>query len=385
MIELLKSLEMDATLAGALELQGITVPTEIQRRVIPEAVKGRDLIVRSETGTGKTLAYLLPLFGRLNAGAREMQTIILSPTHELSIQILRQIERLSQNSAVKLTSVPIIGDVNIKRQIELLKARPNIIVGSPGRVLELIKDRKISAHTIKTIVLDEADRLLDDRNLDTVKAVIKTTLKERQLMMFSATMSPEAEARGRELMKEPESIKGEEKLSVPDTIEHMCFLAERRDRLEVLKKLLRILEPQKAVIFVKDLREVDEFTAKLQYHGFGAEGIHGSDVKLDRKKAMEDFRAGRIRLLVASDLAARGLDLANITHVFSLNLPEAPGDYLHRAGRTGRNGSRGTSVCIAARNELQLIKKYEKALNIAIKPKSMFKGRIQDVERVKGS
>lgn len=383
MIELLKSLEMDASIAQALEMQGITVPTEIQCRVIPEAMKRKDLIVRSETGTGKTLAYLLPLFGRLDAGVREMQALILSPTHELAIQILRQIELLSQNSQVRISSAPIIGDVNIKRQIELLKAKPNIIVGSPGRVLELIKDRKISAHTIKTIIFDEADRLLDDRNLDNVKAIIKSTLKERQLMMFSATMSPEAEATGRELMKEPETIRGEEKLSMPDTIDHICFLAERRDKFEVLKKLLRIIEPQKAIIFVKNVEDVGEYTIKLQYHGFKAEGIHGTDIKLERKKAMEDFRAGRIQLLVASDLAARGLDLADITHVFNLNLPETPGDYLHRAGRTGRNGRKGTSVCIATQNELQLIRKYEKTLNITIKPRTMFKGVILDAKRGK--
>lgn len=380
MIELLRSLEMDASLAEALKAQGIVTPTEIQRRVIPEAMKRKDLIVRSETGMGKTLAYLLPLFGRLNAGIREMQAIILSPTHELAIQILRQIEHLSQSSQVKLTSAPIIGDVNIKRQIELLKEKPNIIVGSPGRVLELIKDRKISAHTIKTIILDEADRLLDDRNLENVRAIIKSTLKERQLMMFSATISPEAESRGKELMKEPEVIKGEEKLSVPDTIEHICFLVERRDKFEVLKKLLRIIEPQRAIIFVKDLAEVGEFTVKLQYHSFKVDGIHGADMKQDRKKAMEDFRSGRIQLLVASDLAARGLDLTDITHVFNLNLPETPGDYLHRAGRTGRNGRDGTSVCIATRNELQLLRKYEKALNIAIKPKTMYNGVIMDVK-----
>lgn len=381
MIELLKSLDIDDSLVEALKAQGIVTPTDVQRRVIPEAIKRKDLIVRSATGTGKTLAYLLPLFGRLNAGAREMQALILSPTHELTIQILRQIELLSQNSRVKITSAPIIGDVNIKRQIELLKEKPNIIVGSPGRVLELIKDRKIAAHTIKTIILDEADRLLDDRNLDSIKAIIKSTLKERQLMMFSATISPEAEARGKELMKEPEVIRAEEKLSVPDTIEHVCFLVERRDKFEVLKKLLRIIDPQRAIIFVKNLAEVGEYTIKLQYHGFKADGIHGTDMKLDRKKAMEDFRSGRIQLLVASDLAARGLDLTDITHVFSLNLPETPGDYLHRAGRTGRNGKEGTSVCIATQNELQLIRKYEKALNITIKPKAMYKGVIMDVKR----
>lgn len=224
MIELFKELDLDASLLDALRKENITTPAEIQRRVIPEVLKNRDLIVQSETGTGKTLAYLLPLFKKLNATAGEMQAIVLVPTHELAIQVQRVIEGLSQNSDVKVSSTPIIGNVNIDRQIEKLREKPNIIVGSPGRILELIKKKKITAHTIKTIILDEADRLMSDSDIDNVKAVIKSTMRDRQLLMFSATISRETEARAKEMMKEPEVIRGETKTAVPETIEHIYFL-----------------------------------------------------------------------------------------------------------------------------------------------------------------
>ena len=381
MKELFNSLEMNPSLVEALEKQNIITPTEIQRKVIPEVLKNKDLIVQSETGTGKTLAYLIPVFEKLKAQERVMQVIILVPTHELAAQINRQIEHLSQNSGVKLDSALIIGKVNIERQIKKLKEKPQIIVGSPGRILELIKNRKISAHTVKTIILDEADRLMDENNMDAVKAVIKTTLKERQLMMFSATISGDTIKRAKEVMKEPEFIKAEGKAKVPDTIEHMYFVAEQRDKIEVLRKLIRIYSPQKAIVFTNKGDEIDVTVSKLRYHGLNAAGIHGQNVKQDRKKIIDGFRSGKLQILVATDIAARGLDIEGITHVFNLNAPEEPDGYLHRAGRTGRNGNAGIAVSIAAKNELPLIKNYCKTLKINIVQKKMYMGKIYDSKK----
>ncbi|NLD46377.1 MAG: DEAD/DEAH box helicase [Clostridiaceae bacterium] len=370
---------LDPKLITALEKENITVPTDVQQRVIPEALKNRDIIAQSGTGTGKTLAYLLPLYEKLNASLKEMQAIILSPTHELAVQIMRQIERLSKNSGIDISGAAMIGNVNIDRQIEKLKERPNIIVGTPGRILELIKKRKITAHTIKTIIIDEADRLMDESNVEVVKAVIKSTLKERQLMAFSATMPEKTKVSLGGQMKEPVIILVEEKLSVPENITHLCFLAERRDKIEVLRKLVRILEPERAIVFVNNQgNEIEIFTSKLKYHGLNAEGIHGSSRKLDRKKTMEAFRAGKLQLLIASDIAARGLHIEGVTHIFNVNIPEDIKDYVHRAGRSGRNGNTGTVVSIATERELQFIKKCEKELGIHIAPKGMYKGTIVD-------
>lgn len=381
MKELLDGLGMNPSLVTALEKQNITVPTGIQRKVIPEVLKNKDLIVQSETGTGKTLAYLVPVFEKLKAQERIMQVIILVPTHELAAQINRQIEHLSQNSEVKLDSALIIGKVNIERQIKKLKDKPQIIVGSPGRILELIRNRKISAHTIKTIILDEADRLMDENNIDGVKAVIKTTLKERQIMMFSATILPETVKRAKEIMKEPEFIKAEGKATVPDTIEHMYFVAEQRDKIEVLRKLIRIINPQKAIVFSSKGDEIDVIVSKLRYHGLNAAGIHGQNVKQERKRIIDGFRSGKLQILVATDIAARGLDIEGITHVFNMNAPEEPDGYLHRAGRTGRNGNEGVAVSIVEKNELQLLKNYCKALKINIIQKKMYMGKISDSKK----
>jgi superfamily II DNA/RNA helicase len=380
MVELFKETELDPSLLKALEKEHITTPTDVQRQVIPEVLKGRDLIVQSETGTGKTLAYLLPLFKKVNTEAREMQALVLTPTHELAIQVQHVIEGLVRFSDVKLTSAPMIGNVNIDRQIDKLKQKPHIIVGTPGRVLELIKKKKIAAHTVRTIVLDEADRLLGDSDIDDVRAVIKSTLRDRQMLMFSASVSKEAEARGRELMKEPEVIRGEPGISIPDTIEHLFFLAEQREKFEVLRKVLRILNPQKAVVFTSGIEEAELVTEKLKYHGFHVESLHGTNHKDERKKALEGFRGGKLQLLVASDIASRGLDIEGITHIFSLNAPEDPRDYLHRAGRTGRNGRPGVAVSIVTDRELQWIRHFEKVLNITISAKAMYKGNIIDAK-----
>jgi superfamily II DNA/RNA helicase len=378
MKELFKENNIDASLLKALEAEKITTPTEVQKKVIPEMLGNKDLIVQSETGTGKTLAYLIPLFCKINAAVREMQAIILVPTHELAIQVLRVIELLSRNSDIKISAAPIIGNVNIDRQIEKLKEKPHIIVGSSGRILELIKKKKISAHTVKTIVLDEADRLLSDSDIENVKAVIKSTMRDRQLLMFSASISKEAEARGREIMKEPEIIRGEAATSVPDTIEHVYFETEQREKFEVLRKVAGIMKPQKAIVFTSGIEEAEIVTEKLKYHGFKVESIHGTNRKEERKKALEGFRTGKVQLLVSSDIASRGLDIEGVTHIFSLNAPEQPKDYLHRAGRTGRNGNTGISISIVNEREIQLIKKYEKAFHITIVAKDMYKGQIID-------
>jgi superfamily II DNA/RNA helicase len=380
MIELFKSLNMNLSLADALQKEGITAPTDVQRKTIPEALKNKDLVIQSETGTGKTLAYILPLFAKVDTSKREMQAIILAPTHELSVQILKQLERLSQNSEIKASSALIIGNVNIERQMDKLKEKPHIIVGSPGRILELIKKRKITAHTVKTIIIDEADRLTDKNNIDIVKSIIKSTLKERQLLMVSASITKEAEICAKEIMKEPEFIRETRSAAVPTHIEHIYFLAEKRDKIEVLRKAVNILKPQKAMVFVGEREETDIFVAKLKYHGLNVEGIQGHNKKLERKRALDEFRSGKIQLLIASDIAARGLDIEGVTHIFNLSIPETSENYLHRVGRTGRKGNAGLAVSIATKQELQFIRMYEKELKIKIAPKGMYKGNITDVK-----
>jgi superfamily II DNA/RNA helicase len=370
-------LGLDSNLIEGLKKEGINEPTDIQVRVVPVALENKDIIGQSQTGSGKTLAYLLPIFQKIDATKREMQAIILAPTHELAMQIDNEIKLLSENSSSKVTSVSIIGEVNIKRQIEKLKEKPHIIVGSAGRIFELIKMKKISAHTIKTIVIDEGDRLLDENNVSLVKDVIKTTMKDRQLMLFSATINEKALVVAKSLMKEASIIKIDEEL-INENITHMYFTAEQRDKIEILRKLIAAFNPERAIIFINKSDDIQITTSKLQYHHLNAYGIYGTASKEERKKALESFRNGKIQLLVSSDVSARGLDIKDVTHIFNLDLPQDSKEYLHRIGRTGRAGKTGIAASIVTEKELPIIKKYEKDFNLEIKAKKVYKGNILD-------
>lgn len=366
-------------LVDGLKLMGITEPTEIQEQAIPWALDNKDVIGQSQTGSGKTLAYLLPLFMKIASERREMQAIVLVPTHELSMQIDKTVKLLSEKSGIPVTSVSIIGDVNVKRQIEKLREKPHIIVGSAGRIIELIKMKKINAQTVKTIVLDEGDKLLNDKNIKVVKEIIKTTMKDRQLMVFSATVSEKAVSVSKELMKEPEVIKIKEENMVNPDIEHLYLQCEQRDKIEVLRKLVAATEPSKAIIFINKSDDIQITTSKLQYHNINAYSIFGTASKEDRKNALEGFRSGKYRLLVASDLAARGLDIAGVSLIFNLDIPEDHKEYLHRAGRTGRQGMAGTCISIVTEKEAATLRKMEREFNIEISPAKIYRGVISKI------
>jgi len=366
-----------------LQKENITVPTTVQETAIPLILENKDLIVQSQTGTGKTLAFLLPLFVKLQPLKRETQAIILVPTHELAIQIHRQVERLAVNSDIKLLSQPIIGNVNILRQIEKLKEKPQIIVGSSGRILELIKKKKISAHTVKTIIIDEADKMMDKNNFDATKAVIDTTLRDRQLLLFSASISNDTVTKAKLIMKTPEILKLDAKLTIPDSIEHSFYFSQERDKIEELAKLARILRPKKAMVFINKAFDNDVAVEKLRFHGFAAGNIYGEIDKLERKATLDNFRSGKLQFLIASDIAARGLQIDGITCVFNISIPEDPLDYLHRAGRTGRNGTKGMAISLITSAEQSLIALYENKFNIKFQGKKMFQSRIMDLDTFK--
>ena len=305
----------------------------------------------------------------------------MAPTHELVIQILRQAESLAAYSGIKAGSIAILGNVNIQRQIEKLREKPQIIVGSPGRVIELIKKKKITAHTIKTIIIDEADRLMDKNDLQNILDIIKSTPRERQLMIFSASVTQETEAKARGFMSDPLTLRVRAGAAVPKEIEHIYFLMEQREKIENLRKIIRIVNPVKAIVFIGAREEADLCANKLCYHGLKAEAMHGENVKLDRKKIMADFKSGKTQILVASDIAARGLHIEGVTHIFNLHIPSSSRDYLHRAGRTGRKGNKGMSISLVTAREQEQIKRFEKELKIRISRKDMFRGKIVDPKK----
>jgi ATP-dependent RNA helicase DeaD len=376
MINTFEKLGINENLVMGLSKANITIPTPIQFEAIPFALENKDIIGQAQTGSGKTLAYLVPIFQKIDTTKRENQTIILAPTHELVMQIDKEIKLLSINSNINVTSTTIIGEVNISRQIEKLKEKPHIIVGSLGRIYELIKLKKISAHTVKTIVIDEGDILLDMNNLMGVKDIIKTTLKDRQLLVYSATINDKTMLTAKELMKDAVIIKVEENCTVNTDITHIYLLSEQRDKVEILRKLIASITPERALIFLNKSEEIKRVTAKLKYHHQPVYGIYGKAPKEERQKALEGFRNGKFKLLVASDLAARGLDITDVTHIFNLDLPEDSKEYLHRVGRTSRAGKAGTAISIVTEREETFLKAFSKEFKIDIIQKEIYQGKL---------
>ena len=273
-------LNLNNNIVEGLHKQEITIPTMVQELAIPKALENLDIIAEAHTGSGKTLAFLTPIFQKINTEKKEMQAIILAPTHELVMQIEAQVKLLAKNSQMNVTSLTIMGESNIEKQIKKLKEiKPHIIVGSPGRILDLIKKKKITGHTIKTIVLDEADNLLSKNKPAIIKDIIKSTMKDRQLMFFSASINADALALANSLVKEVEIIKATTNTEINPNIEHICILGSFRDKFENLRKLLAAEKPARAIIFVNNTKELELTNEKLKYHTVNSTAISGSSSK----------------------------------------------------------------------------------------------------------
>lgn len=380
MKETFKELGLNEQLIKALNELGIKEPTEIQKQAISLAMEEKNIIGQSETGTGKTLAFLLPIIEKVDASKKEMQAIILTPTHELAVQINNTIVELRQKGELGVTSTTLIGSANITRQIDKLKTKPHILVGSAGRVLELIKKKKVTAHTIKTLVIDEGDKLLDENNIKSVMDIIKSLKREAQLMVFSATLTGDTLKTVQGFMGEAEVIRVKGLNKVNENIDHNFFFVEHREKIDMLRKLIHASKPKKALVFINNSYDVNMTLSKLKFHKIKAEALHGSDKKADRQNALHSFRTGKIQVLVASDIAARGLDIKGITHVINLDIPEEPKDYLHRAGRVGRAGNKGICYSLVDLKEIPRIKRIESCFDIKIEQRFIYKGRIIDGE-----
>ncbi|WP_235070354.1 DEAD/DEAH box helicase [Turicibacter sp. TJ11] len=371
-----EALGLNASIVEGLIKQNITTPTAIQAQAVPVILSHQDVIAQSHTGSGKTLAFVAPLFQKVDTSKREMQVLILAPTHELVMQIDQQIKLLATNSGEAVTSTTIIGGANIEKQIKKLKdTKPHFIVGTPGRILELIKKKKITAHTIKTIVLDEADSLLDNTNTKTIQDIIKTTLRDRQLCLFSASISENTSALAQSMMKEPVIIKASDEVEMNPNIQHYYLKGDRRDKFELLRKLIVAEEPTRALIFVNQNDSMQEIAEKLNFHKKETFMMRGNIKKEERKRALDAFRNGSIRLLISTDLTARGLDIPEVTHVIHLDCPANPNEYLHRAGRTARGYQSGKSICIITEKELSTLKKYQKKFKITFDEMTVSHGK----------
>lgn len=362
-------------LIAALEQQQITDPTPIQKAALPVLASGKDAYLHAETGTGKTLAYLLPIFGRLDISQAATQATIIAPTHELAIQIHRQCCDLAVNSGWPVRSVLLIGGTSTERQIEKLKKKPHIVVGSPGRIAELLGKGKLKAQFMRSIVIDEADRLLSEETLLAVRAIIQAAPGSRQLIFASATLERESSAIATELA--PELVMLEAGAApINRDIEHFYLICEGRDKPDELRKLLHALAPERAIVFTHRNDEAEKIALKLAHHGVIAADLSTALHKEQRKHAMDGFRKGDIRVLIASDIAARGLDIKGVTHIFNFDVPTLSKTYLHRAGRTGRAGAKGVTVTLMTETEARLVRRYEEELGILMQRVRMREGKM---------
>jgi ATP-dependent RNA helicase DeaD len=352
-------------LIAALAKQQISDPTPIQSAAIPVLMAGKDAYLNAETGTGKTLAYLLPLFTRIDPAQAATQVVIVAPTHELAIQIHRQSCDLAQNAGRAIRSVLLIGGTATDRQIEKLKAKPHVVVGSPGRIVELIERGKLKTPHIRSIVIDEADRLLHDESLEWIQKIVSVAPPARQLIFASATIESQTRQVMGTLSPDAEML-CPGTVAVNENIEHLYLVCEERDKPDVLRKLLHAFDVPRSIVFVHRNDVAERVAAKLAHHKLVVADLNAELNKMDRKQAMDGIRSGAIRIMIASDLAARGLNILGVTHVFNLDVPTMSKAYLHRVGRTARAGAKGMAISLVTEIEARLIRRYEQELGITI-------------------
>jgi superfamily II DNA/RNA helicase len=358
-------LQLPPDLIAALSKQQISEPTPIQSAALPVLLAGKDAYLKAETGTGKTLAYLLPLMTRIDLAQVVTQVVIVAPTHELSIQIHRQSCDLAQNAGRAIRTVLLIGGTATARQIEKLKSKPHVVVGSPGRIVELIERGKLKTTHLRAIVVDEADRLLQDENLKWIQKIVGLAPPARQLIFASATI----EAQTREVLATlaPEAVTlSPSTVTVNENIQHLYLICEERDKPDILRKLLHAFDVPRSIVFVHRNEVAERVAAKLAHHKLAVADLSAGLDKLDRKHAMDGIRSGAINIMIASDLAARGLDITAVTHVFNLDVPTTSKAYLHRVGRTGRAGAQGTAISLLTEIEARLVRRYEQELGITM-------------------
>jgi len=368
-------------LTERLATAGIAEPSDVQKAAIPELLSGKDGVIVSPTGTGKTLAYLLPLLNKLDGTRRDVQAIVLAPTQELAMQITREAEKYGEPLGIR--AVALIGGASLARQLERMKTKPALVVGTPGRVREVSQTNKLSLHAATFVVVDETDRVFALGGKGDVENLIRQCSRERQTVFVSATRSEAMKEAERRWQKEPWvadlAAEGKDNGLSP-TLKHWYFLGDRRDKIELIRKLVRHLKPSSALLFVNDTEKIGELLAKLRYEGFSVDALYGDTPGRERGEVMQRFRKGRTALLIATDVAARGLDIPGLSLVIQYEPALDADHYVHRSGRTARMGREGTSITLITAQERFIIDKLEKQLSIKIEPKLLAEGRVLSLE-----
>ena len=360
-----ESLGIGGKFLRALNDVGYTKPTPIQSQAIPPLLDGKDLVGVAQTGTGKTAAFAIPLLQRLDdenvsARSRQPRALILAPTRELALQIHEELLTLGRHT--RLRHAVIYGGVSQRPQVKSLVNGVDVVVATPGRLLDLAAQRHLDLSAVSLLVLDEADRLLDMGFIRDVKRIIAQTPEERQSLLFSATMPKAVAALAREILNVPVRVDVSPKQVTVKEIDQRVVMVDNRDKRAVLERLLRDKEVSRAIVFARTKHGADRLTRQLQASGIGAEAIHGNKSQGARLRALQNFKTGDAWVLVATDIAARGIDFDGVSHVFNHELPHEPESYVHRIGRTGRAGATGVAWSLVDPSERKRLHAVEKLI-----------------------
>jgi ATP-dependent RNA helicase DeaD len=342
-------LDLQPQLVDAVSALGYINPTPIQAETIPIMLSGRDVIAQAQTGTGKTAAFALPILQKLEQDRHGIQALVLAPTRELAMQVAQATSEYGSHLDVSVLAV--YGGQSYSRQIGRLRQGVDIVVGTPGRLLDLIHKGEIDLSTVKTIVLDEADEMLSMGFIDDIEEILSTSPAERQTALFSATIPANIKSIAKKYMQSPQSVTIQSKHLTVDSIDHRYCLVNEKDKLAVLTRLFELEDITSALIFVRTRLKTSDLVNELMGRGFPAEALNGDLVQETREQVLNRFRRKQSTVLVATDMAARGLDIDDISHVFNYDLPLDPELYVHRVGRTARAGKTGIAISLVTRDE----------------------------------
>ncbi|HKM38795.1 MAG TPA: DEAD/DEAH box helicase [bacterium] len=366
-----QDLQLSRTVLKAIDEMGFEELTPIQSATIPLSLAGHDIIGQAQTGTGKTAAYGIPLLERLDPNRNQVQALVVTPTRELAIQVAEELNRIGKFGQIR--ALPVYGGQDINRQIRALSQSKgqHIVVGTTGRLLDHLRRRALRLNQLKTVVLDEADEMLNMGFIDDIKTILKQIPNQHQTMLFSATMPAAIKGLAQEFMHQPETITIKSKGVTLPSIELSYYEVREGKKFDVLCRLFDINNPDSAIVFGRTKRRVDELAEALSRRGYSADAIHGDLTQPQRDTVMNLFREGNTEILVATDVAARGLDISGVTHVFNYDIPQDPESYVHRIGRTGRAGEAGVAITFITPREISQLRSIEHLIKRRIPRRSV--------------
>jgi ATP-dependent RNA helicase RhlE len=362
--ETFEALGLSEPVLHAVRDAGYTVPTPIQAQAIPLILKGRDIIGLAQTGTGKTAAFTLPIVDQLLDGPRRTRVLILTPTRELCMQVEESVRKYARHA--ELGVAPVFGGVPLEPQQKKLRAGVDVVVATPGRMIDHLDRQNVTFDDLEVLVLDEADRMLDMGFAPQINKIVAEVPKYRQTLLFSATMPPEVEALARKYLRKPIVVQIGIRSSVASGVTHAVYPVPREKKSSLLAQLLQNGAMDSVLVFTRTKHGADRVVKHLERDGISAVAMHADKTQPQRTKALADFKAGKTRVLVATDIAQRGLDISDISHVINYDVPQQPEDYVHRVGRTGRAATTGDAFTFMSTDEIAMVRTIERMIGAPI-------------------